>query len=357
MRRVVAIRFSSLGDIVLTLPALAYLREAAGPTHITFVTKAGWAELLCRCAIIDEVVDLPDGAPRNGLASRLRLGAPNVVLDFHNNIRSHALTALLVGVPVFRTPGTRVARLRLLLARGRGPRTGARRRLPAVVVQHRAVVDRYLLRVPPPAGGGLLEASPPRPAFRPAEQRARKRTLFEAPARGRRWVAEQVPRGAPVVALAPGAHHANKRWPATRYRALAARLGAAGIVPLVLGGPQEAALLSFVAEGARCAVVVPPRWDLVLAALERATTAVANDSGLAHLAETICLPVVSLFGPTVPEFGFAPTDPRSIVCQHPLPCRPCSLHGGPSCAQGRHACLATITADEVLELVRERLGA
>jgi heptosyltransferase-2 len=82
-----------------------------------------------------------------------------------------------------------------------------------------------------------------------------------------------------------------------------------------------------------------------------AARVVSNDSAALHIAEAVGTPVTAVFGPTVPEFGFAPVLPGSRVLGVPLPCRPCRIHGGPSCPIGTHECMRSIGAADVLETI------
>ena len=66
-------------------------------------------------------------------------------------------------------------------------------------------------------------------------------------------------------------------------------------------------------------------------------------------------PVVSLFGPTVPEFGFAPYDEDSIIVSKKLSCRPCSLHGTDTCPEEHHNCMELIEVEEVRSALNEKL--
>ncbi len=354
MKSVVAVRFSALGDVVLTLPALARLRTTTESVRVIYVTKPPWAALLRFSPLVDMVLPLLPGTPVTTLACGIRLLTPEALLDFHNNLRSHALSWALSGLPTYRTRSTRIARLRHL-RRGRPDSTPPPPPVRPVAVQHLETVNRYLHRVidtntwPPgktASSPGTDSALDPVPATGPLP-------LFIPPEPARSWVSRRVHKTSPAVALIPGASHANKRWPPVRFRELAARLDASGIAPLVFGGPSELDRMDFVAQGARHAVRVPPSWDLVLAGLERAALAVGNDTGLTHLAEALLVPVVALFGPTAPAFGFAPRLQRSTVLERRLPCRPCSLHGGNTCPAATHACLEQISVNEVLHRVLE----
>jgi heptosyltransferase-2 len=93
----------------------------------------------------------------------------------------------------------------------------------------------------------------------------------------------------------------------------------------------------------------------VLALISLAGRVVTNDSAPLHLAESVGTPVTALFGPTVPEFGFAPRGPASGVVElQGLPCRPCGIHGAVGCPIGTHACMVGIGVDRVLDSILSR---
>jgi heptosyltransferase-2 len=105
-----------------------------------------------------------------------------------------------------------------------------------------------------------------------------------------------------------------------------------------------------------------PRADLsalpiagLAAALARVQLLVACDSGPVHLASAVGTPALAVFGPTsVARWG--PQAPGRALSLG-LPCAPCSNHGGPSCPEGHHRCLADLPAAAVLEAARGILRA
>ncbi|HEX9894642.1 MAG TPA: glycosyltransferase family 9 protein, partial [Gemmatimonadales bacterium] len=85
------------------------------------------------------------------------------------------------------------------------------------------------------------------------------------------------------------------------------------------------------------------------ALIERATVLVTNDSAPLHLAGAVGTPVVALFGPTVPAFGFGPTGAADRVVEvSGLACRPCSTHGPMVCPLGHHRCMIDLPVRSVL---------
>ncbi|MEK7765252.1 MAG: glycosyltransferase family 9 protein, partial [bacterium] len=84
-----------------------------------------------------------------------------------------------------------------------------------------------------------------------------------------------------------------------------------------------------------------------------------NDSGPMHLAALLRVPVVAIFGPTVPAFGYAPWPvggTRHAVLGLDLPCRPCTPHGGARCPIGTHECMTGISVERVTADVLSLVG-
>jgi heptosyltransferase-2 len=152
------------------------------------------------------------------------------------------------------------------------------------------------------------------------------------------------------VALAPGSIWGTKRWPG--YAALAMAVDA----PLVVvGGPEDAALADAVvaaAPGRAHSAVGAFGLRGSAALIARAGVLVTNDSLPLHLATAVGTPIVALFGPTVPAFGFGPRGPRDRVVEHPsLVCRPCSSHGPQTCPLGHHRCMRDLSVESVVAAV------
>jgi heptosyltransferase-2 len=157
----------------------------------------------------------------------------------------------------------------------------------------------------------------------------------------------------PVVALAPGAVGASKRWPSAAYTELARRLGNEGLDVWVLGGPQEKPLAAEILAGSQARDLTGHDLRDAVLALASAAVAVSNDSGLLHVSAAIGTPSIGIFGPTSP-WHWAPLNPlaATIETAGELDCRPCHL---PTCRPGHHRCMRDISADQVLAATRRAL--
>ena len=92
--------------------------------------------------------------------------------------------------------------------------------------------------------------------------------------------------------------------------------------------------------------------------IRRAALLVTNDSLPQHLASAMATPPVTIFGPTVPGFGFGPLAPHSVAVGHEtLPCRPCHPHGPAVCPLGHHLCMRDLGEPAVLARALRALAA
>lgn len=322
MLSILLVRFSSIGDILLTTPLVRALRRRHPEARLVFVTKRGMAPLVAENPHLSDVLTLAPDEPVRDLARRLRALGPTHGLDLHSSLRTAALRWLV--------------RCRW---RGYSKRKLARTMLIATKldVYGRAlpVPERYFeaargLDVRPDGAG---------PEFFLAAS-ARQRVTA--------WLAAHGVGDAPFAALAPGAAHATKRWPPAHWLALAERLRAAGLVPVIVGGPDDRGVAQQLAAGGQG---VSAAGELSLqetgALLERARLAVTGDTGVMHMATGVRTPVVALFGPTVRQFGFFPYQAKSVVLERPLDCRPCSAMGSRRCPLGHHRCLDDLAPGDV----------
>lgn len=159
-----------------------------------------------------------------------------------------------------------------------------------------------------------------------------------------------------TVALAPGSVWKTKRWPLNYFKALVGLLVDEPLNIILLGGAEDRELTDQIAH-------LWPERVLNLAGelslrestevIRRSTTLVTNDSAPMHLGAAVNIPVIALFGPTVPSFGFAPQGDQHIIVEKRLDCRPCSRHGGPRCPLKHHKCMRDLSPRMVYQHVKK----
>lgn len=320
--KILVIRLSSLGDVVLTSPVFAALKAAWPTAHITFLTKGAFAPVFTRHPFIDEIVGFEERSVW-GWVGEIRRRKFDVVLDLHDTVRSR-VWSWLSGAPRRVRYDKRAAdRRRLVWTKRVSPRLAG------------SVVDRYLETLVPL---GVPSSDRVPKLFLGAEDR-----LPES-------LEKRLGPG-PFIALAPGALHATKQWPGDRFAAAADRL-AEGRPVVVLGTRADARaaeeVLKALTSPAQSFVGQTSLREMMLI-LRRCDLLLSNDSGAMHVAAALDVPTVALFGPTVKSFGFFPVGARTAVVEVAgLECRPCSVHGSKKCPLGHFRCMKDVTVDQVV---------
>ncbi len=312
---VLVLRFSALGDVVLTAPALDALRAAWPRARIVYAVKERLAHLVEHNPNVDEVVGLREGEGPLAYARRLRALRPAAVLDLHGKIRSRILRALL--------PGARKVVWRKRDFRDTLPVKLALRPYRASM----PFADRYHAAVEELVGRAL-----PRGKLQyflgPEDLAAADRALRAA----------GIDEARPLLGPSPGANWATKRWPAERFAGIARRALAQGLQVAVQGSAAEADLGRQVARLAPGAIDLCGKLDLRALGgfIARCAAFVANDSGPMHVARALGVPTLALFGSTDPAmFDFRGHE----VLFAGVECAPCSFFGRRRCPRGHFRCM------------------
>ncbi len=332
--RILLIRFSSLGDLVLLTAAVDAIGEAFPGHDLHLATKEKYRELFENNRCVAKIHTLPTGAGFGdliGLRRELAAEEYDILIDAHNVIRSNVL---------YRTLG---ARIKIQL------RKDQIRKFSLINVNCDLYADPVSMK---DAYLGLIdeldvEVGPAATRLDPSPDAATAaEALFKAGGL----------KGKSIVALAPGARWETKRWPEKNFIHLSQELESGGYGVLVVGGDSERELCGRVA-GDTGAVNTCGRLSLMetAAALQKASVLVTNDSAPLHIAEAVGTPVVALFGPTVRQFGYFPLLDESVALEMHLDCRPCSRNGARPCRLESRICLEQIFPLRVLSTLKEIL--
>ncbi|CAN5164505.1 glycosyltransferase family 9 protein [soil metagenome] len=292
MERILVIKLSALGDFGLATGPMRRIREAHPGAHVTLLTTPPYAPLGEALGLFDAV--WAEGRERSlgawlRLARRLRGGRFNRVYDLHTSDRS-SVYRLLFWPRFPQWSG---------IARGASHphRNPDRDRMHTLERQAQQLED-----------AGIWPNAPVTPGSAPAADLS---MLTDASVLTRLGVT------APFALLIPGASakRGGKRWPLNRYVALATLLADAGLTPVVVGGPAEAAdgrhILS--AEPRAVSTAGLTSYGDLAALGAGAAVAVGNDTGPVHLVAAAGAPTLVLFGPESDPAICAPRGPAVKV--------------------------------------------
>ncbi len=327
-----------VGDVVLATPLFEAARTRLGADRIGAVVRPETADLLRNNPHIDEIFEYDKKNRQKGpvqllrMARKLRDATYDAALIPHRSFRS-ALLVRLAGIPV---------RVGFDRSAGRWLMT------EQVTYEDIHEVERNLSLLAP----WSVNAAGFRPALYPddADRAAGDLLLREA----------GIEATDTILGFGAGSVWATKRWPADRFAALIRRIADEhGYRVVLFGGAEDRSLSDSIAGMSGAG---PPNASGRLSLLQsaalaaRCTLFVSNDTGMGHVAAAMGTPVIAIFGPTVPAFGFAPHGEGHRIVERALECRPCSSHGGNRCPIGTHDCMRDITVDQVMKTVSVRLG-
>ena len=160
-----------------------------------------------------------------------------------------------------------------------------------------------------------------------------------------------------IVLVAPGSIWNSKRWEEEYYTLLCNKLRNSGIKVILIGSKDDWELCSRISINSSVsnwAGLTSLPQTLVL--MQKSDLTITNDSAPSHFAELSDCPVITIFGPTSPKFGFAPRSEKSKVIEiSDLKCRPCSIHGSNSCPTKTHACMLHINPKIVYDAAKDIL--
>ncbi len=329
--KVLFIRFSSLGDVLLTTPIIRTFREHFPDAEIHFLTKSHFAPLYKNNPYVDRIIEF-DTSNETVLQLIIRLQKEHYthIIDLHDKLRSGLIKRFVKGKS-FTYQKKHAYRKKLLKDHSLEP-------IPSTVDLYASVLSNFDI-----------------------ELKKRKLDLF-------------LPHNADVIAtkflppndkrftvtISPGASWFTKQYPAEYYKKLIKMvLDKIDARVLLVGAEQEMKLT------AELASVSPSRTlDLggktsvmeTAILIERSDVFVSGDCGPMHMAAALGIPQIAIFGSTQPMLGFKPINDNAAILTAEEQCSPCSLHGRKQCPLGHFNCMKNISPEVVFSAINRHLN-
>ncbi len=328
MAKFLIIRFSSIGDIVLTTPVIRCLKQQVPDAEVHFLTKSAFLPVVEHNPYIDKIHFLAHSWEL--MIEELKLENYDYIIDLHHNTKTLRVKSAL------KRKSYSFYKLNIEKYLYTAFKINF---LPKV-----HIVDRYLKTV---ESFGVKNDGAGLDYFISKADEIKR---------------EDIPASHSVgyVACVIGAALGTKKWPVERWKEFCSKIK----FPVILLGGQEdaetgkeiAAVDDIKVYNACGKFKLNESADIV----RKARLVVTNDTGLMHIAAAYKKPIVSLWGNTVPSFGMTPyygdAQAADVIMQvNKLWCRPCSKIGYKKCPLGHFKCMKKIEPDEVLRKVMARL--
>lgn len=325
-KKFLIIRFSSIGDIVLTTPVIRCLRKKNRDADIYFLTKKNFAGIVESNLYITKVLTLAEDF--DDTIDLLKEEKFDAVIDLHHNLRTLRIKQALKGVPFYSFNKLNTQKWIYT-------------NFKINMMPDRHIVDRYMETV---EGFGVVNDGLGLDYFIPEKDKVKDSDIPFSHSHG-------------FLCVVIGAAHFTKKLPVDKLKELCAKIE----YPIILLGGKDdydnAVEISSVDPvkiyNACGKFSLNESADIV----RRSNLVISHDTGLMHIGAAFKKMVFSIWGNTVPSFGMYPYQTKYKVFQvNKLWCRPCSKIGYEKCPLGHFKCMNKIEIDNIAESAKEFLG-
>ena len=305
--KILVVRFSSIGDIVLTTPVVRMLKKQLN-AEVHFLTKSAYITLLKNNPYIDSVYQIEQSI--NEVIADLKKENYDYIIDLHNNLRTRILKFRL-GIPSKSFNKLNMEKFMLTVFKMDS--------LPEV-----HIVDRYLDTV---IHLGIKNDNAGLDLFLKDEDKV---DLLDFPKE--------------YIAFVIGGHHSTKILPNKKIVSIIKK---AEKPVLLIGGPEDVARGEQIITQTENVINTCGKYSLLQSSflIQQAQSVIAHDTGMMHIAAAFKKKIYSVWGNTVPAFGMYPykADENSKIIEvKDLNCRPCSKIGYDKCPKGHFKCMQEI---------------
>lgn len=334
------IRFSSIGDIVLTTPVVRCLKKQIITAEVHYLTKKNFASIFTANPYIDKMYYLENDL--DAVMEELKKEDYDYVIDLHHNLRTLKVKRAL-GKKSFSFNKLNIQKWIYV-------------NFKRNVMPDAHIVDRYMETI---QQFGVRNDNAGLDYFIPQNEQVKESDIPASHHAG-------------YIGLVIGGAHNTKKYPVHKHKLLCSQLNHPIII---LGGSEDVVNADEIASVDRGKIYnacgkfsLNESADLV----RRSKLVITNDTGLMHIAAAFKKPIISLWGNTVPEFGMSPyygmrdagygkrdtgfgiRDTRFEIRE--LPCRPCSKIGYDKCPRGHFKCMELIDPMSIVEAAEKLLN-
>ncbi len=320
--KILIIRFSSIGDIVLTSPIIRCLKnQMVGDVEVHYLTKKQYASILEANPNVAKIHTIEKST--NEIIADLIAENFDYIVDLHKNLRSKRVIKKLKRLSF---TFDKLNMKKWLLTRFKI------NKLPDM-----HIVDRYFEAVKVLGVENDLNGLQ---YFIPVNERIEKSELPDSHQKA-------------YIAFAIGAQHGTKRLPTHKIISICTKINQ----PIILlgGKEDEQRAAEIVEKTGGCVLNLCGKYSINQSAsfVQQAQTLITHDTGLMHIGVALGVKIVSVWGSTVSDFGMYPYYPNNkekytIIENKDLKCRPCSKIGYDKCPKKHFKCMQDINEEEII---------
>jgi len=309
-QKILVVRLSSLGDILLTTPLIRSLKKVNPKLEIHFLLREEYQDVMTNNPYLSKLITIKRDDPSSKTKEILSQNKYDFVIDLQNNLRSRILTYSL------KCPKVRFRKLswqKFLLVKFKINKLSE---TPPIPERYASVIHDLKLD---DEGLDLFSDKKPLESLKGLTN---------------------------LIGFCPGSRHYTKMWPKEYYIELGKKLTDNGFSIALFGGKEDKIICDEISFYLSKYINLCNDNDILQTAadMKMCKTIICNDSGLMHAACAVKVPIIAIFGSTVKEFGFTPYRCKNLILENKsLTCRPCSHIGKSSCPKGHFKCMKEIT--------------
>lgn len=321
IKRLLIIRLSSLGDVLLTTPLIRSIKTNYPEIQIDYIVKDQYVDALKHNPFVSCIFTY-NNLEKSFLPKVNSELNYDLVIDLQNNLKSKQIVSK-INAPAVKFNKRNTDKFLLVHFK-----INRMKSAPSVAERYASTIPGYQLNEE-----GL-------DLFIPDN------------------IKSKLTKPGTYVGLCPGSRHFTKMWPIEYYIELGNILSRNGYTVLLFGGKSDRDICKRIADAITNAKDMSNDDNLLQTAadMKECMCIICNDSGLMHAASAVKTPVVVILGSTVKEFGFIPNSKNSSILENNLlSCRPCSHIGRNKCPKGHFNCMREIKPSKVYETFVELL--
>ncbi|MGB9665199.1 MAG: glycosyltransferase family 9 protein [Ignavibacteria bacterium] len=330
-KKILIIRLSSLGDILLSYPLIKILKERENNPIIHFLVKEKFLQAIDSNPFVEKVIILkPDN--QTEVKSIIKKENYDIIIDLQNNLRSHQLYPFNFKTRVYRFKKPTLKKFLLVYFKIN------------LLKNNSSIAINYIRTIYPDFDLKNL------PLYFEVDQKKENNSLKKLPDSFNDKI---------VIGVCPGSKHYTKRYPVDLLKVVLRKLIQKNYFIALFGGIEDREICQALEIDNYSVKNFQNENDLfeTAALMKKCSVVITNDSGLMHLASLLKIPTVAIFGSTVREFGFTPIFENSIIVENNnLSCRPCSHIGRSKCPKKHFRCMIEISPDLIVQKVEELIS-
>jgi len=320
VNKLLFVRLSSLGDILLTTPLLRTIKKKYPRIEIDFVIRNEYRDLVkYNPHIRDVYIFYRDKRKNKELKDQLCSNRYDLVLDLQNSFRSRKLLSCF-GDTVTTFKKNHLNKILLIHFK-----INRLKDSPQIPDRYASVLNNFELD---DQGPELITDKP----------------LNQKLLNNDKW-----------IGMCPGSIHFTKMWPEEYFIQLGNMLEKNGFSVVLFGGSDDKQICNRISSELSSAINLSNDNDILQTAADMKMCRViyCNDSGLMHAATAVGIPVIVFYGSTVKEFGFTPYKTKNLILENNyLSCRPCTHIGRSSCPKKHFKCMIDVSSQLAFEQLK-----